>query len=312
MLGLNAIHSQNYIYRDLKPENLLLDIDGHILITDFGLAKKVSTLTDLNYSQCGTLQVIAPEILQPFGYNCSIDYYNLGTLAYELATGKIPVFTEKDRVFLGQNNPEFDTLSVELKDFIKQLLDPNPKARLGATAGLREIAAHPWMAQINLTHLYSRKIKPPLLFDPSSIKYKPRSTVPKNIDETNEKCLKLLESRNLPFFSFYGFGESYLFAKMPEMDKETSLEKKVSKLATASTCNSNSPSVGSTKSIESCDSTKRSSKSDATNEEDCFECFEFEVGNDSITTRFESYTLPAVKSMKFVQLSKKPKQHVGI
>ena len=79
--------------------NLLLDLDGRLHIANFGLAKRVGSLKDPNYSVCDTLEVLVPEIKKETGYDCMVDYYNVGTLAYELATGNVPVSSEKNVYF---------------------------------------------------------------------------------------------------------------------------------------------------------------------------------------------------------------------
>ena len=74
--ALDYLHAQNVVYRDLKPENLLLDRDGHLKITDFGFAKK---LTDRTWTLCGTPEYLAPEIIQSKGHNKAVDWWALGT-----------------------------------------------------------------------------------------------------------------------------------------------------------------------------------------------------------------------------------------
>ena len=289
ILALNAVHTQNYIYRDLKPENLLLDLDGHIHLTDFGLAKKVSRIDALNYSQCGTLQVMAPEIFNESGYSCTPDYYNIGTLTYELATGRVPVFTEKHRVFLEDNNPALDNLSDELQDFIKRLLDHDPARRLGAKSGLREIAAHPWIASLDLVKLYQRKISPPLLFDPSTIKFQPKSSVPASIDATDQKY-STTEPRYIPNISYDELGFAHTLVKL-DLAESNNLMEKGSKTATLSTC------AGSTTSSPSIKS-KIIGSSPKINEEITTENDDFEVGEEFIDTNFDHYKSLNIKSMK--------------
>lgn len=77
VLALEYLHSKSIVYRDLKPENLLLDKDGHLKITDFGFAKK---LTDRTWTLCGTPEYLAPEIIQSKGHNKAVDWWALGEL----------------------------------------------------------------------------------------------------------------------------------------------------------------------------------------------------------------------------------------
>jgi len=93
--GLEHIHNLNIIYRDLKPENLLLDADGHIRITDFGLSKE-NVVDDSVRSFCGTPEYLAPEVLKRQQYGKAVDWWSLGTLLYEMISG-LPPFYDRNR-----------------------------------------------------------------------------------------------------------------------------------------------------------------------------------------------------------------------
>ena len=204
ILGLNDIHSQNYIYRDLKPENIMLDLDGHIRIVDFGLAKKVQSLMELNYSFCGTYDLTAPEVGDEKGYNCMVDYYNIGTLVYELVTREIPVFIGKTRRFLPEGSRACMKLSDELKDFMKGLLNSNPQKRLGAKNGLNEVRAHPWLKSINFEEIRKKRGPSPLWVDPFSIKFNHEKVKLENIEMMSAKAgrSKINKRRNIPEFDY--------------------------------------------------------------------------------------------------------------
>lgn len=210
ILGLNDIHREHYIYRDLKPENILLDLDGHIRITDFGLAKKVESSKSLNYTFCGTSEIMAPEVTRGDGYDFMVDYYNIGTLAYELVTGKVPMFNDDDRSFCEEKNPQFQDLSEDFKHFLKQLFKTKAQSRLGFKKGLNELCAHPWLSTVNLAQLNERNIKPPLMFDPNSIVFK-HKLITENIDkiEFPTSNLKKSSENYLEDFAFYGVSEIY-------------------------------------------------------------------------------------------------------
>ena len=87
MLALEALHKQGIIYRDLKPENVLLEIDGYIKITDFGLSKEGVSEENKAFTICGTPEYVAPEIILNKGHDQAVDYWSLGTIIYEMVHG---------------------------------------------------------------------------------------------------------------------------------------------------------------------------------------------------------------------------------
>lgn len=165
-LALDHLHGLGIIYRDLKPENILLDEEGHIKITDFGLSKEAIDHDKRAYSFCGTIEYMAPEVVNRRGHTQSADWWSFGVLMFEMLTGSLP-FQGKDRketmalilkAKLGM--PQF--LSAEAQSLLRALFKRNPCNRLGAGVdGVEEIKRHPFFVNIDWNKLYRKEIKPP-------------------------------------------------------------------------------------------------------------------------------------------------------
>ncbi|KAL7373337.1 hypothetical protein ABVT39_004105 [Epinephelus coioides] len=165
-LALDHLHGLGIIYRDLKPENILLDEEGHIKLTDFGLSKESIDHENKAYSFCGTVEYMAPEVVNRRGHTHSADWWSYGVLMFEMLTGTLP-FQGKDRketmtmilkAKLGM--PQF--LSSEAQSLLRNLFKRNPANRLGAGPdGVEEIKRHQFFSTIDWNKLFRREIPPP-------------------------------------------------------------------------------------------------------------------------------------------------------
>uniref|UniRef100_A0A0D6QZ99 non-specific serine/threonine protein kinase n=1 Tax=Araucaria cunninghamii TaxID=56994 RepID=A0A0D6QZ99_ARACU len=162
--AVSHLHKNGIIHRDLKPENILMDAEGHVMLTDFGLAKEVNESMRSN-SMCGTTEYMAPEIIQSKGHNKAADWWSVGILLYEMLTGQ-PPFTHNNRQKLQEKIikdkiklPPY--LTSEIHSLLKGLLQKDPSKRLGNGAnGSDEIKRHKWFKVINWKKLEAREIKP--------------------------------------------------------------------------------------------------------------------------------------------------------
>uniref|UniRef100_A0AAX7U0G7 non-specific serine/threonine protein kinase n=1 Tax=Astatotilapia calliptera TaxID=8154 RepID=A0AAX7U0G7_ASTCA len=166
-LALDHLHNLGIVYRDLKPENILLDEAGHIKLTDFGLSKESVDADKKAYSFCGTVEYMAPEVVNRRGHTQSADWWSLGVLMFEMLTGTLP-FQGKDRnetmnmilkAKLGM--PQF--LSLEAQSWLTfwHPLLPRNRPRGAGPDGVEEIKRHAFFSTIDWNKLYRRELQPP-------------------------------------------------------------------------------------------------------------------------------------------------------
>ncbi|KZO97964.1 serine/threonine protein kinase [Calocera viscosa TUFC12733] len=167
VLALEHLHKYNIVYRDLKPENILLDATGHVALCDFGLSKPDLPGDQLTNTFCGTTEYLAPEVLlDDHGYSKLVDFWSLGVLLFEMCCGWSPFYAEDTQqmyknICFGKIRFPRGVISEEGKQFVKGLLNRNPKHRLGAMRDAAELKEHPFFLGIDWELLAAKKITPP-------------------------------------------------------------------------------------------------------------------------------------------------------
>ncbi|KAG5679043.1 hypothetical protein PVAND_008643 [Polypedilum vanderplanki] len=195
VLGLQYLHENKIIYRDLKLDNLLLDTEGYVKIADFGLCKEGMGFGDRTGTFCGTPEFLAPEVLTETSYTRSVDWWGLGVLIFEMLVGESPFpGDDEEEVFDSIVNDEVRYprfLSLEAIAIMRRLLRKNPERRLGSSErDAEDVKRQAFFRGISWDDLLLRKVKPPFVptirsmedvsnFDEEFTSEKPQLTPPK-------------------------------------------------------------------------------------------------------------------------------------
>ena len=191
LLALEELHKNGILFRDLKPENVVLDQDGHARLTDFGLSKEGVTDEQLSRSFCGSIAYLAPEMLKRSGHTRSVDWYLLGVLFYEMVCGSPPFYSSnRDQMFNNIQRAELKFppfVSQECKTLIRELMNRDPAKRLGAgKKDADEIKVNAFFNDLDWDAVIRKEAQPPPI--------KPIRRAPRAV--TSEKMFGKLEDES--------------------------------------------------------------------------------------------------------------------
>ncbi|KAH7885088.1 hypothetical protein F5I97DRAFT_1328941 [Phlebopus sp. FC_14] len=166
LLALEYFHANGIIYRDLKLDNILLTLDGHVKVADYGLCKEDMWYGSTTSTFCGTPEFMAPEILLEQRYGRAVDWWAFGVLTYEMLLGQSPFRgDDEDEIFdaILEDEPLYPiTMPRDAVSILQKLLTRDPSRRLGSSeADAEEIKRHPFFKDVNFDDVLNKRIPPP-------------------------------------------------------------------------------------------------------------------------------------------------------
>lgn len=152
MLCLEYLHEHGWVYRDLKPSNVMLDVEGHAHLVDFGLCKRVEKRMR-RWSTGGSVEYLSPEVFESGKYDASVDWWSLGVVLWEMLSGDVPTNGVLEKPWY---------MSMGAFNVCYRLMERDVKRRLGA-CGSEEVKRHPFFGSVDWEAMRERRVKPPFV-----------------------------------------------------------------------------------------------------------------------------------------------------
>lgn len=179
VLCLEYLHEHGWVYRDLKPSNVMLDVEGHAHLVDFGLCKRVEKRVR-RWSTGGSVEYLSPEVFESGKYDASVDWWSLGVVLWEMLSGGVPTNGVLEKPWY---------MSMGAFNVCYRLMERDVKRRLGA-CGSEEVKRHPFFGSVDWEAMRERRVKPPFVVQSGC------DEVSDSLNEVNNSLNELTASLN--------------------------------------------------------------------------------------------------------------------
>lgn len=179
MLCLEYLHEHGWVYRDLKPSNVMLDVEGHAHLVDFGLCKRVEKRVR-RWSTGGSVEYLSPEVFESGKYDASVDWWSLGVVLWEMLSGGVPTNGVLEKPWY---------MSMGAFNVCYRLMERDARRRLGA-CGSDEVKRHPFFVSVDWEAMRERRVKPPFVVQSGC------DEVSDSLNEVNNSLNELTASLN--------------------------------------------------------------------------------------------------------------------
>ena len=179
VLCLEYLHEHGWVYRDLKPSNVMLDVEGHAHLVDFGLCKRVEKRMR-RWSTGGSVEYLSPEVFESGKYDASVDWWSLGVVLWEMLSGGVPTNGVLEKPWY---------MSMGAFNVCYRLMERDARRRLGA-CGSDEVKRHPFFVSVDWEAMRERRVKPPFVVQSGC------DEVSDSLNEVNNSLNELTASLN--------------------------------------------------------------------------------------------------------------------